>query len=305
MMSDELTSIVYGTTWVGETYYRQDPKKAEELKTSKDVLGDIARRGSLALVLFSLISFGGSIILPWFVKPAEDEGQPSVNSLPEGVTGKTSLFRKYQPDIPMAWALSQVAFGASMILAPFSKSFQFGTTLIAFCGIPWAMNGWAPLAIMGVEINKLESSTDDQAYTRLSQDGALELNQLPNDPHHTPEPLDPTCQSEEPHSSGGEMAGIYLGILNIFATIPQFIATAISWLAFSILEPGKSPELAQDGDDAHQRIAKNGLSGTAVCLAVGAVCSFVAAGLSFKLRKMPLPICSAQSLLRLHLDTTK
>jgi len=134
-MSDELTSTVYGTTWVGETYYRQDSKKAEELKTSTDVLGDIARRGSLALVLFSLISFGGSIILPWFVKSATDEERPSTNSPPERLTEKVSILRKYQPDIPMAWALSQVAFGASMILAPFSKSFQFATTLIAFCGM--------------------------------------------------------------------------------------------------------------------------------------------------------------------------
>lgn len=139
---------------------------------------------------------------------------------------------------------------------------------------------------MGVEINKLESSTDGQAYSRLSQDGAVELNRLANDQNHAPEPVEPNCQSEEPHSSAGEMSGIYLGILNIFATIPQFIATAISWVAFSILEPGKSPELAQDGEDAHKRIAKNGLSGTAVCLAVGAVCSFVAAALSFKLRKL-------------------
>ncbi len=174
------------------------------------------------------------------------------------------------------------------------------------------MNGWAPLAIMGVEINKLGSSaTDTQAYTRLSQDGVLEMNHLPtptnnnNNPHSPPHPTPndestappthPTEPDEDQHtppSSAGDMAGIYLGILNIFATIPQFIATAISWLAFSILEPGKSPELSQgdggaaDGDEAHQRIVRNGLSGTAVCLAVGAVCSFVAAWRSFGLRKL-------------------
>jgi len=59
------------------------------------------------------------------------------------------------------------------------------------------MNGWAPLAIMGVEINKLESSTDGQAYSRLSQDGAVELSRLSNDQNHAPEPVEPNCQSEE------------------------------------------------------------------------------------------------------------
>ena len=154
---------------------------------------------------------------------------------------------------------------------------------------------------MGVEINKLESSTDTQAYTRLSQDGAgagagagaLELSPLPQTPHNSHQaPSDPLRDSaaEEPHSSAGEAAGIYLGILNIFATIPQFIATFISWVAFSVLEPGKSPELAHGGaaggEDAHKRIVRNGLSGTAVCLAVGALCSFVAAFFSFRLRKL-------------------
>ena len=175
------------------------------------------------------------------------------------------------------------------------------------------MNGWAPLAIMGVEINKLGSSaTDTQAYTRLAQDGVLEMNHLPttNNHPHPPPPLASNGEStappthhtdideDQPISSSpagdmaGDMAGTYLGILNIFATIPQFIATAISWLAFSILEPGKSPELSQgdgpaaDGDEAHQRIVRNGLSGTAVCLAVGAACSFVAAWRSFALRKL-------------------
>jgi len=98
-------------------------------------LGDIARKGSLALVLFSLIAFAGSIILPWLVKPPEDEEKPPTNGFPHSHTIKDSFFRKYQPEIPMAWALTQVAFGASMILAPFSHSFRFATTLIAFCGL--------------------------------------------------------------------------------------------------------------------------------------------------------------------------
>ena len=37
---------------------------------------------------------------------------------------------------------------------------------------PWAMYGWAPLAIMGEEINKLESAANTQtAYTTITQDG--------------------------------------------------------------------------------------------------------------------------------------
>ena len=67
-MIKTLTLSVYGTTWVGETCYRQDAETALELKTSKDVAGDIARKGSLALVLFSMIPFAGSIFLPWVIQ---------------------------------------------------------------------------------------------------------------------------------------------------------------------------------------------------------------------------------------------
>lgn len=86
-------------------------------------------------MLFSLIAFAGSIILPWLVKPPEDEEKPPTNGFPHSHTIKDGFFRKYQPEIPMAWSLTQVAFGASMILAPFSHSFRFATTLIAFCGM--------------------------------------------------------------------------------------------------------------------------------------------------------------------------
>lgn len=132
-----LTSpTVYGTTWVGETYYRASPDRAAELRSSHDVVGDIARRGSIALVLFSVISFAGSVILPFVVSsPSEDDESSSTKAVPKRMASLATMLRPYQPDITTAWGLSQVAFGASMILAPISHSFRFATTLIALCGM--------------------------------------------------------------------------------------------------------------------------------------------------------------------------
>lgn len=93
------------------------------------------------------------------------------------------------------------------------------------------------------------------------------------------------------------MAGIYLGIHNIFATIPQFLATFVSMVVFSILEPGQSPELANAGGGGMAESGEggggaegeggktDGLSGTAVCLAIGAVFQFVAAAKSLRMRR--------------------
>ncbi|KAL9116283.1 MAG: hypothetical protein Q9187_007192, partial [Circinaria calcarea] len=134
----KLISLVYGTTWVGETYYREDASRAEELRKSTDVVGDIARRGSLALVLFSFISFTGSILLPWVVEsPTDDDDDDTSTSskrLPRGVAKTVGLLQRYRPDITTAWGLSQMGFGLTMILAPLARSFEFATTLIALCG---------------------------------------------------------------------------------------------------------------------------------------------------------------------------
>lgn len=77
-------------------------------------------------------------------------------------------------------------------------------------------------------------------------------------------------------SASGDLTGVYLGILNVYTTLPQFIGTFFSWIIFSILEPGKSPELAKEAhpDEHHSTDGPNAI---AVCLFVGALAAVVAA----------------------------
>ena len=119
---------VYGTTWVGETFYRQDAAKAQELKSSTDAVGDIARKGSLALVLFSSISFAGSLFLPLII----DTPSSHDRHIPQQVR-KLPCGRNLS--ITTALGLSQMAFAGAMILTPISRSFLLATALIAFCGM--------------------------------------------------------------------------------------------------------------------------------------------------------------------------
>lgn len=123
---------------------------------------------------------------------------------------------------------------------------------------------------MGIEINKLSaSSASGPAYRRLSRDSielesdlsTLRLNHL---------------ASDDSSSSTGELAGVYLGILNLYTTLPQFIGTAISWVVFTVLEPGKSPELAKEAH-ADEHHSTDGPNAIAVCLFVGACASVGAA----------------------------
>ena len=63
--------LFYSTTWVGEVYFRYS--KHVSVTDSTDALGDIGRVGSLSLVVFSIITFAGSILLPWVVQSPDYE----------------------------------------------------------------------------------------------------------------------------------------------------------------------------------------------------------------------------------------
>ena len=164
------------------------------------------------------------------------------------------------------------------------------------------MYGWAPLAIMGEEINKLSpSASTPTPNSPTTEERAVEMSLMSDDPLSVPEePPSPIVKSQQSDLDADDgMAGIYLGIHNIFATIPQFLATFISMIVFSILEPGQSPELtagaasssssslpaATDAEQTIGKVVTSGLSGTAVCLAIGAVFQLVAAAQSMRMRK--------------------
>lgn len=94
--------------------------------------------------------------------------------------------------------------------------------------------------------------------------------------------------ADDPHAiskSGptGELTGVYFGILNIYTTIPQFIATIISTIVFRILEPGKSPELAH-GAHPDEHHSTNGPNGVSVCLFIGAMSAVAAMFATRKLK---------------------
>ena len=98
---------------------------------------------------------------------------------------------------------------------------------------------------------------------------------------YTPSLNAPLSPSED---STGELAGLYFGILNIYNTLPQFIGTFISMIVFSILEPGKSPELSDSHPSEHH--GTDGPNAISVCLFIGAISSMGAAYATKKLKDM-------------------
>ncbi|KAK3301144.1 uncharacterized protein B0H64DRAFT_32119 [Chaetomium fimeti] len=289
--------IIYSSTWVGETYFRYDV--SPNARDSKDALGDMGRIGSMALTVYSTVSFLSAWILPALIQAPEDE--TFTHRPPASLAPLIETFNKVKPDLLTAWIASNILFSLAMFFTPFATSFRFATIIVAFCGIPWCVSQWAPVTFLGVEVNKLSGASDANPTTttlprRRSNDTTtsnIEMLRLehgttadgstleagPTTPTTTTAPTAPAT-----HSSTGELSGIYFGILNIYVTIPQFLSTVMTGAVFALLEPGKSPELAAEAHSAEAQSDPSGPNAIAVCMFLGALSSLVAAWSTGKLR---------------------
>ncbi|KAL2041407.1 hypothetical protein N7G274_005789 [Stereocaulon virgatum] len=279
--------LFYSTTWVGEVYFRYHPET--NASESKDTLGDVGRVGSLSLVVFSIITFAASILLPFVVQSPDQDRRKFTPRGPPSITPILAAINNNKPDLLTAWQWSHLIFAGSMCIAPFVRSLQMATLIVSVCGIPWALACWAPFAFMGVEINRLTTPNtmlaNGTSYRRLSNstDDFTSSGSPMLRLHHLDRDLDDSPTSD---SSTGETAGIYLGILNLFTTLPQFVGTFISMIVFSILEPGKSPELHEDGTEEAIQKAADGPNAIAVCLFIGALSAVGAAYATARMKAM-------------------
>lgn len=308
--------LFYSTTWVGETYFRyQAPESAVE--NSTDTLGDVGRLGSLSLVIFSIITFVSSIVLPFAIRSPDEKKSTFNRRQSPRMKRFLANFSKFQPDLQIAWMISHLIFAVTMIFAPLAKSVSFATFLVAICGVPWAISCWAPFSFMGVEINRLASSPSATASVlsgrstassrhghyrsvdTVETNGDLELDNRTAPSvlrlNHLDDVSDSDSDSDGPKnletSSTGELAGIYLGVLNVYTTLPQFVGTFISWIVFSIFDShSSSPPEEGDGkkiqvdDGEWMDLNAEGPNAISVCLFIGALSALVSAEATRRLR---------------------
>lgn len=124
---------VYGSTWVGETYFRYDAAAAKGVANSDDALGDMGRIGSYTLTIYSFMTFTGAWLLPLFVRAPEDEGFTA--RPPQKIAHVVEKLEKAKPELLTVWVVGHILFASAMFWAPFATSFRFATVLVVFCGI--------------------------------------------------------------------------------------------------------------------------------------------------------------------------
>lgn len=264
--------LFYGSVWVGEIYLRHHAPNE-----SGDALSKVGMVGSAALIVHSVTTFITAIVLPWLVTSPGDAEKPAFTPRPpESLRGIMQMLTTFsKPSLLNTWTFGTLVFSISMIFAPAVKSVGFATMLMAITGVSSAIASLAAGTYIGVEVNRLS----DALPTHVEKD--LDEKLVPKSPHLRRSSDD---FAGTPSSSTGELSGIYLGILNIYTTIPQFVGTGISWAVFSIMEPGLSPELAKDAHpDEHHSV--EGVSAVGVCLFIGALSSLIAARATRRLKE--------------------
>jgi hypothetical protein len=135
-----------------------------------DTVGHIARIGSMALVVFSCVTLGCSVLLPPLVKspsseqkPSNEEDAPSESRLAKlwrttHISDLLARLSPLRPSLITTWCFAHGLFALAMFCAPFVHSVAGATFVVGLCGLPWAVTCWAPFALLGDEISKMGSA---------------------------------------------------------------------------------------------------------------------------------------------------
>ncbi|KIW09378.1 hypothetical protein, variant [Verruconis gallopava] len=125
--------LFYSTTWLGEVYLRFNaPADAKE---HPDSLAQVGRVGSSALIVFSIVTFVSSMVMPWFIDGLEEETDGFTPRPPASIAWIVEEVQKHKPPLVSAWSYSHIIFAGSMIAAPFVTSLRAATTIVALCGV--------------------------------------------------------------------------------------------------------------------------------------------------------------------------
>ena len=295
--------MIYSSTWVGETYYRYELPASDSASESHDVLSKVGRLGSLSLVIMSTIQFTASVVLPYMVESPKGAHETTsfTPRLSEGLSkafeGVSLQVSKFRPNMVTTWMIGELLFASIMFCAPIVRSLTFAMAIVAAVGVPWCLASWAPFAEMGVEINNmggLEDSTmmtTNGIYQAVLVEDTVEVNDIElerevlHHRRHSSSLLRPeSALTEHEDTLTGEQAGIYMGVLNVYSTLPQLLSTFVCWVVFSILEPGKND--VSDDDPGHRwlDVRKDAPNPIAVCFFFGGCLAMVAAECTRRLR---------------------
>ena len=243
--------LFYITTYIGQLYVNPDLNPSLSDDEVDELWAKATRIGTLALLVFAIISFSSNIVLPFLLEPTykaptldhhEELARSITPSSPIGSRSRTASFGNLRHDrsgsgdtasispgpinrflkrvqIPgltlrRTWLLAQLLFSTCMFSTFLISTSAAASVMVATVGISWSLTLWAPFALISGEI-----AERDEARRRRQRQKLMSGTED-----------DPEAYEEE------DKAGIILGLHNVAVSAPQVVATMICSLVFQALQ---------------------------------------------------------------------
>ncbi|WPH00729.1 Hypothetical protein R9X50_00355900 [Acrodontium crateriforme] len=255
--------LFYTTTYIAEIYI--DSLSQANPNMTLDEIDKAwekgTRVGTFALLMFALVTFMTSVLLPFFVAktyrtPLTPEDTAPTTSILDSIRASQLTYNPTSPSYKLgfpsgdpvallfdlrdqlprsvelswftlrrAWMFSHLVFTLLTWSTFFISTTKSATVLVALIGIPWAITSWAPFALIAAEISKR-----DAIRRGLERENPEDQDENPQDRD------DELLARGEDDSDGAYQAGTVLGIHNVAIAAPQIVATLVSSGIFHALQ---------------------------------------------------------------------
>ncbi|KAI1978823.1 hypothetical protein LOZ53_004522 [Ophidiomyces ophidiicola] len=270
--------LFYSTTYIGQLYvnpiFEEHPNLPEDAITN--IWEQATRVGTFALLIYAIISFIASMVLPLLIIPSyrpklTDESdanirsgnhpylmrhpststlsfttstgpaiEPSHSPKPPQQEERSLLTRLQIPHLTLRrlWFFSHILFALCMFSTIFISSTQAGSVAIALVGISWALTLWAPFAFISAEVAERDAERRLRKR-RIQQNTSRSRHGRPIGEGSGDPASDISIDGSHDSESGGDnvdQAGVILGIHNVAVSFPQIVSTLISSIIFKALQ---------------------------------------------------------------------
>ncbi|CAO3626891.1 unnamed protein product [Cunninghamella echinulata] len=164
--------LFYSTTWVAEIY---DNTSLNRQKPEQGNSEEATRVGSLAFLVYSIISLVSSFLVPLLVNTTSssssspsslnnNDHQNLENGLPISIRDYRSILSSLKHinlTIPNIWTIGHFIFCFSILSSIFVNDVILASIIIGICGISWSITMWAPFSLLGEYISQYEQPNND------------------------------------------------------------------------------------------------------------------------------------------------
>ncbi|KAK4056571.1 hypothetical protein OIO90_002419 [Microbotryomycetes sp. JL221] len=152
--------LFFATTWVAEIYVRDIDDASDLATASAAVQEDATRAGTRAMFFHALVSLLTSIVMPPLISTTDSRSF----KVPSTTSARFGWLEKLKHDVaipwltlPVLWLTSNALFAVALLSTWFTTSVTGASFLIALVGVCWAVTQWAPFAILGDLILRVDA----------------------------------------------------------------------------------------------------------------------------------------------------